>query len=851
VSWLSRVANVFRSSGTNRVLDDEIAFHIECRVADLVSEGMSREAAETLARRQFGNPLRVRETSRDVKVMRWLDDLVRDLRYAVRTLRRTPAFTTVVVLTLALGIGANTAIFTVANRVLFRPLPLASPDRLVQFGPVSIREFDLYRQQSRSFESLVSYTTINKTFHDGSEPERISAVAAERALFDLLGVRPLAGRTFGTTDTAQVAVASERFWKRRFAGAQSFENRTVVLDGGRYVIIGVMPETFQFPYGGTAADVWIPTELPRTESWFQRIDAAVGRVKEGVPIEAAAAELRVIGQRIEPLVQSEPTRTVSMTPLFEAVVGRSRRSVLVLLGAAAMVLLIACANVATLLLVRAAATTRGAAVRLALGAGYGRLVRQFITESTLLSLVASVVAVLVALGSIRLLMAVAGTQLQRSAEIGLDWRVFLFLLVIGIGTGIVFGLIPALVSRKSELNATLNTQGARTSRTRRSSAATNCLVVVEIALTFVLLAGTGLLLRAFLALEQAPVGIVAEHVLTLRIDTRGLRSVAAAERRDDMTAQGRYFRSIEDRVRALPGVSEAGFVTRLHIQSPGNTGYVAIPGQPPPSARRPVRLRDASAGYFRALGIPLRAGRVFSDRDEGVVVNEALVREYFPGMDPVGRVLDRGTIVGVVGDVRQNLRLPAEPELFSPLERTAYSAATLVVKAKMPPLTLVGPVRAAIREVNPHQAVFDVRTMEDVMTASHGDLNLALSLIGVFAGIAVVLAAIGIYGVLSYSVAVRRQEFDIRLALGADGRGLLRHVCAQSGRLVAIGGVMGVVGALALTQSLRALLYEVTATDPVTFTSAAILLVGVAGVACVQPARRAMAVDPLTVLRHE
>jgi putative ABC transport system permease protein len=780
---------------------------------------------------------------------------MRDIRYALRTLLSTPAVTFTALLVLALGIGATAAIFTVANRVLFRPLPLAKPERLVQLGTVGILEFQAYREQSRLFESLVSYSVLSKTLRDGAEPERVTAVATERGLFDLLGVRPLAGRTFSNIDSANLAVVSEVFWRRRFAERTSLENWTIVLDGEPYTVIGMMPANFEFPYAVARTDVWITTDLPRTGSWFQRIDVAVGRLKGDVTVETAAAELRAIAQRLEPLSQSNPTRTVTMTPLTEAVVGRSRKGILLLLGAAAMILLIACANVANLLLARAESRKREVAVRMALGAGRGRLLRQFLTESILLALVASAGAVFVAIGGVRVLMALAGTQIPRAFEVGLDWTVFLFLLAVGLGTGIAFGLMPALYSLKSDVSETLNSQGARSSRGRKSTSVTNGLVVGEIALAFVLLSGAGLLLRAFLFLEQAPAGVTADHVLTLRMETRGLglAETPPAETRSPMTAQGRYFREIEDRVREIPGVRDAGFVTRLHIQVPGFTGQFTIPGRPMPPNRRgfPARLRDVSPGYFRALGIPLRDGRIFTDRDPGIVVNEALVREHFPGEDPIGRVLDRGTIIGVVGDVRQSLRLPAEPEIFSPLARTPYSAATLVVNSQLPPLALVGPVRAAIRDINPNQAVFDVRTMDDVIMSSHGDLNLSLWLIGLFAGLAVLLAIAGIYGVVSYNVAARRKEFGIRLALGADAGRLLRLVFAQGGFLAGSGVLIGILGALGLTRLLRTLLYEVTPTDPLTFIGTTLLLVGVAVVSTLNPARRAMNVDPMTVLRDE
>jgi putative ABC transport system permease protein len=781
---------------------------------------------------------------------------MRDIRYAIRALLRTPAVTFIALLIMALGIGATTAIFSVANNVLFRPLPFADPERLVEFGTVGILEFQAYREQSRSFESLVSWGTVNKNLDDLGGPERISAVAAERGLFDLLGVRPLAGRTFAHDDPAAVAVVSEGFWRHRFGGRPPLDDWKIVLDRQPYTVIGVMPASFQFPYRATMTEVWIPTDLPRTDNWFQRIDVAVGRVKAGVTVDAAAAELRAIGQRIEPLRQSNPDRTVPMTPLTEAVVGRSRTGVLTLLGAVAMVLLIACANVANLLLVRAEGRKREVAVRTALGAGRGRLFMQFLTESIVLGLAASVAAVFIALAVTRVLGTLAASQIPRAFEIGLDWTAFLFLLASAVGTGVAFGIVPALQATRSDVTGVLNAASGRSSRGRGSVAMINGLVVAEIALALILLTGAGLLLRALLFLEGAPTGIVAERVLTLRMETRGLLPQQASPAGTDsrLSAQGRYFRAIEDRVSQIPGVRAAGFVTRLHIQSPGFTAEFTVAGQslPANSHGAPVRIREASPGYFRALGIPLRAGRMFTQGEPGIVVNETLVRRHLPaGADPIGRVLSRGTIIGVVGDVRQRLRLPPEPEIYSPLARTGYALATLVVSASMPPDRLVGPLRAAIREINPNQTVFDVRTMDQVITASHADLDLYLWLIGGFAGLAFALSVAGIYGVLSYAVAARRKEFGIRLALGADAGRVLRLVLAQGGLLIGAGVMIGIAGALALTRFLQALLYEVTTTDPLTFTAATLALVGVAMAACLNPARRAMSVDPMTVLHHE
>jgi putative ABC transport system permease protein len=780
---------------------------------------------------------------------------MRDIRYAIRALVATPTVTLTSLLVMALGIGVTTAMFSVANAVLFRPLPYSDPERLVEFGTMGMLEFQTYREQSQAFEGLVSFTAMNKNLHDAAAPERISVVAAERGLFDVLGVRALVGRTFVATDPPNVAVVSEGFWRRRSGASTSLNDWKILLDGQAHTVVGVMPDSFQFPYRTTMAELWIPFDLPRTTNWSQRIDVAVGRVRRGMTIDAAIAELRTIAQRLEPLVQSNPNRNVPFMPLTEAVVGRSRTAVLTLLGAAAMVLLIACANVASLLLARAEGRTREVAVCTALGAGRGRLLKQFLTESLVLALAASVAAVFIALGMTKVLVALAATQMPRAFEISLDRTAFLFLLAIAVLTGLVFGIVPALYATKSDVAGILNATSGRASRGSAPVALNGGTVVLEIALAFVLLTGAGLLLRALVSLNRAPTGIVADQVLTLRIDSRGLLASPSAVlgAGSALTAQGRYFKDIEDRVGQIPGVRAAGIVTRLHVQTPGNTATFTVIGRPQPADGRgaPVRLREASPGYFRALGIPLRGGRLFSDREPGILVNETLARETFPGENPIGRVLNRGTIVGVVGDVRQRLRLPPEPEIYNPLAATGYTAATLVVSAAIPPQRLVGPIRSAIREVNPNPTIFDVQTMEQVVSAAHADLDLSLWLTSVFAVLAFAVSAAGIYGVLSYTVAARAKEFAIRLALGAEPRRVLRLVLAQGSLLIGVGVVIGIAGALALTRFLRALLYEVTPTDPFTFTVSTLVLVAVALIACLNPARRAMAVDPIAVLRRD
>jgi putative ABC transport system permease protein len=780
--------------------------------------------------------------------------MVHDVRLAIRTLARTPGLTIPAWLMLTLGIGATTAIFSVASGVLLRPLPYADPDRLVEFGTTAIVDLEDCRADNRSFESILSYQTINRTLQGDGDPERIATVAAEHGMLALLGVQPIGGRIFDHNDGPNVAVVSEGFWKRRF-GQTSIGDRTITLDGQTYTVIGIMPAAFQFPYRSVMTDVWTPSTLPRTPNRFQRVDAAIGRLRTGVSLAAARVELQTIARRLEAAhADTNAGRTFSTTPLTDAVVGRSRTALLTLLGAVGMVLLIACANVANLLLVRSEARTHEIAIRTALGATRSRLIRQCLTESLLLTITGGVASLLVALAGTRLLVSLAASQIPRAWEIGLDWRVFVFLIGTSIATGIALGLVPARYATRPGVSTLLNASSGRSSRGRRASLVRDSLIVTEMALAFILLIGAGLLLRAFVNIRNVPTGFVAEHVLTLRMDARGGRVAGAAPATlGGLTGPGQYFRDIEDRVLQIPGVRAAGFTTTVPTQGGGYTGQFAIAGQPSgPADRNPVGLRYVTPGYFRALGIPLERGRIFLDAEPQVVlVNDAFVRQHLNGRDPLGVVLDRGTIVGVVGDVRQTLGRPPVPEIYYSLGQAGYSSATLVVSAELPPATLVNTLRAAIRNINSNQAVYNVRTMEDVVATAYADLSLSLWLMGLFAGLAVLLSMTGIYGVISYAVASRRREFGIRLALGADGGRLLRHVLAHSGRLIAAGVIIGCAGALAMARVLRALLYEVAPNDPATFGIVSLLLAVAAVAACVAPARRVLGLDPVVVLRYE
>jgi putative ABC transport system permease protein len=795
----------------------------------------------------------------------WLDARFQDIRFALRTLRRSPAFSMAAIGTLALGIGATTAIFSIVSGVLLRPLPFADPHRLVQLtetssgnvaGPVVYPDLEAWRGRSTSFEAMVAYSNVSRNLQDIADPEQVATVAAERSLFHMLGVEPMAGRTFLADDPPQVVVVSEGFGKRHFGAGPSALGRKITLDGEGFTVIGVMPDRFQFPYRATHTDAWIPWEAPpqfrRMPTY--RADFVLARVKPGIPLDRALAELNGIARRLE--MQDPETnrgRRARITPLSEVVAGNVRKSLLVLFGAVGMVLLVACVNIANLLLARAATRTREVAIRASLGAPRARLVSQFLTESILLALGGGLAGLAIATWGGNLLLKVAASDIPRSSEIGFDWRVFTFLLATCIVTGIGFGLAPAIGAARGNFHGALRQSGSH--GTAAGARFRDGLVVVEIAAAFVLLIGAGLLLRTFFSLQNTPTGLKAENVLTLHLTISETRAQAAG-------AAAQYCQEIEEHIRQIPGVRAAGFVSLLPLENWGWTARFSIAGRlEEAAAPMAAELRFVSPGYFRALGIPIRRGRGFTQFDRAdtgpvILINEALARQYFPNQDPIGQQTDRGTIAGIVGDVRQSgLDHPPAPEIYYPLAQNfgqlPSAGLSLVVSATVPPESLARAVLGAIRRVNPNQAVFNIKTMQRVIADSLSNLSLHLWLLGAFAGIALALAVAGIYGVTSYAVGSRTHEFAIRVALGADAGAVLEIVLGHGALLIAIGLAMGLAAAAGLTRLLQALLFGVRPMDPETLAVVATLLAAVALAACYVPAKRAMRLDPLVALKYE
>jgi putative ABC transport system permease protein len=777
-------------------------------------------------------------------MMQWVESTIQDLRFTLRSWGKAPAFTMAAIATLAIGIGANTAIFSVVSGVLLRPLPFSDPRNLVQLyetqprnsvqmgfdGPVVFQDFEQWRAQSRLLDGVITYSDSARNFQGTGEPAQVATVAAERGLFRFLGVTAPIGRTFDEGDPLNVAVASYGFWTGYLSGDRSAIGRNITLDGQPFTLIGVMPEGFQFPYGSSSQGLWVPWEAPAElrSHPTRRLNAVLARLTQGIGMEAARQELNAMES------PSQGHRIVRIKRLKDVVSGSARESLLVLLGAVAMVLLVACVNVANLLLARTASRAREIATRAAVGADRLRLIRQFLTESLVLALGGGIAGLAIGVLGSRLLLRIAAAQIPRAGEIGLDWRVFVFLLAVCMTTGIGFGLAPAIAAAR----------GVTSGLARRGvgSALRDALVVVEVALAFVLLAGAGLLLRTFLNLQYTNPGLNAENVLTLHV----------------VLSRARESMAIEERVTQIPGVRAAGLISMLPLQDSGWNAGFTITGQP---GIHETELRYVTPGYFRAMGVALRRGREFSPHDDPaaprvILINEALARLYFPNEDPVGRATDRGVIIGVVGDVHQAaLSVPAKPEIYYAVTQNFgqihQHGSTLVVRGNGPPEPLVGAIRAVIREVTPSQALFRVATMQGVIEESLANPRLYAWLVGLFAAIGTLLALAGIYGVIAYLVTLRTREFGIRMALGADAGRMVRLVMSRGALLTALGLAMGIGGAAAMTRVLRGVLYGVEATDSVTFGAVAALLAAVALGACLEPARRAARVDPSVALRCE
>ncbi len=810
----------------------------------------------------------------------WLRDLARDIPFAIRTLRRSPGFAALAIVTIGLGIGANAAVFSAVDRVLLRPLPYESPERLMRIwetqvsnpawrGSVSVPNLVDWRAQNRSFSHLVAYSTQGMNLEGGQQTERVQVVAAEAGLFDMLGSRALMGRAFQPDDSLagrnQVIVISEGFWRRALGARADVVGSTVRLDQQPYTVIGVMPSSFRWPATSTRTEGWrpylpTPNDLASRGSHFLSL---VGRLAPGVTEEQATRDLQAIAKRIEEQYPDEQAnRTVGFVPLQAAISEGVRPALVTLMISVAFVLLIACANVANLQLARAATRQREVAVRLAMGADRWQLVRQFLTESMLIAMLGFAVATALAWWALGAIGASTGTVLPSPAPVSLDGRVFLILLGVAVACGVLFGLAPALFATPSKLRDDLAGSGARTTSTRSQQAFRHGLVATQIALSLVLLVGAGLLIRAFLTLQSTESGMQTSGVLTARLSPVGTQDSTR------LTLPERLWVPVLDGVRPLPGVSGAGMISLLPVESWGWNGNYWIDGRPEPEPGKApqIEFRHISPGYFNALGVPMQQGRDLRDGDQRdgsnpIIVNEALAALQFPNESAIGHRVRRGsgpedlyTIVGVAGNVRQaGLDREALPEMYLPYGSRSggFPSMTLVVRSDLSHTTLADQIRAVVRGIDPTVPVSEVQSLDRVLETSLSTRRVGLWLMTSFAILAMVLAATGLYGVISFLVAQRTREIGVRMALGADRHNVVRLVLGRSSVLAVSGVAVGLVFAFWLARLLANQLVRVSVHDPLVFVVAPVLLLTTALLAAFVPARRASRTDPMAALRSE
>ncbi|HEX8501292.1 MAG TPA: ABC transporter permease [Pyrinomonadaceae bacterium] len=867
---------MFSKAEVERELDEELRFHLEKETEQNLARGMGPEEARRAALVSFGGVERVKEESRDVRGFRFFEELWQDLRFGVRALRKQPGFSLVVVLTLAIGIGANSTIFSFANGVLLRPLPYADPESLVALDEtspkrnvtsmgVSFPNFLDWRAQNRVFEDIAAYTEGTYTLVGGGEPEQIRGAGVSSGLFEILGVTPALGRTITPEEdrpgSETVVILSHGLWQRRFGSEPGAVGRTISVNNRPHTVVGVMPPGFKFP---EVADLWVPLALD-TQKWTRNDHGlgAIARLKPGVSLGQAAAEMEAIALRVEE--QNPVTNeglSVSVTNLRAGLVGGYRQSILILLGVVGFVLLIACVNVANLLLARASSRRREVSIRVALGAGRWRIFRQLITESLVLSAAGGALGLILALWGLQLLLTAVPVELPFWMKFDLDGRVLAFTAAVSLLTGIVFGAAPALQASKVDLNASLKEGGRSDAHAGAGMRRLRGLLVVgEVALSLVLLVGAGLMMRSFLRLQQVDVGVNPANVLTMSVPLPSAR-YREPERRSA------FFQQLVERVGALPGVREVGAVSNLPLSGSRWGRSLTVEGRAALSvgAAPVINHCVVTPGYFRAMGIPVLAGRDIAEADakdapKVTVVDERLAREYWPGESPLGKRVRFGppesnepwhTVVGVVGGVRHERPDAAtRMSVYVPYQQIPVREMTLAVRTGGDPAGLAVAVRSQVRGLDPDQPVTDVRTMGEVITSAIWQPRLHAILFGVFAAVALALASVGIYGVMSYAVTQRTHEIGIRIALGAKPRDILRLVVGHGLALTLVGIALGAASAFALTRVMTSLLFEVSPADPATFAANVALLTAVSLVACYIPARRATRVDPLVALRYE
>jgi predicted permease len=886
----TRLRALFRRESVLQDIEEELRIHVEMATEENLKRGMSPEEARAAALKSFGNPVRSTELGYDVRGGGWLEDVWQDLRYGIRMLLKQPGFTLIAVLTLALGIGANTAIFSVVNALLLRPLPYREPEQLVKVFRIqpdptkdmlpsiwSYPRLEMLRDHNLSFTEVVGFNQSPYNLTGTDAPEQLQMELVSDGYFPLLGVNPMVGRSFTAEDAGEVALLGYGLWQRRYGGDPQAVGKTIELDKQAFTIVGVLPPGFRGQSG--TADVWlpiwagprfIPTALTRPNDHNLQV---IARLKDGVTLAAAQADMQRLGAQIEQKYPSPKDASVGNTsPVLEPFQAAKvepvlKTSLLLLLGAVGLVLLIACANVANLLLARAVARQREFALRAALGASRLRLLRQLITESLLLALMGGASGMLLARWGVTLLLHIRprentnplfGTAYSDTFNfftVNLDWRVLGFNFALALLTGLLFGILPALQSSFINVNETLKEGGSGAGfHSQRKSRVRSLLVVSEIALALLLLSGAGLMINSLLRLQSVKLGFVPENLLTMTVYSRE----AKLELYEQLTA----------RVQALPGVEAASFSRNVPLLGRYARAVIDIEGRDD-IKKTDVGFHSVSPDYFKTLGIGLLRGRVFTPQDRAgaprvALINKAAAERFFPGEDPIGKRLRPyvGTqyqttelfveIVGVVADVPYGrLEEAIGPDVYISALQPTGQMRMLIVRSRVEAAALTAAVQRELLQLDRNIPLTAVQTMRERVADMTSRTRFIAVLLGLFAGLALLLAGIGIYGVLAYSVSTRRREIGVRMALGAQISDVLKLVIGQGMKLVFVGVALGLVASVALTRAIKSLLYGVSATDPMTFAAIALLLTMVALLACWIPARRATKVDPMVALRHE
>ena len=885
-AWITTLASRARTWLSPRAVDQDFASELDSHLAMLIDEnirrGMPPEEARRAARIKLGGVTQLKETNRELHSLPVIETFLQDARYAIRMLRKNPGFTAVAVLTLALGIGANTAIFSVVYAVLLKPLPYANPNQLVSAFQANIQEgvpedgtsypnFEEWRAQNHVFSDLSTINFHQLTLTGSGEPSVVNTCVVTPQHFALLDVKPLQGRIFYPDDGKQgappVVILSENLWRGALGSDPKIVGSSITLDKRPFTVVGIMPAAFRSPFINNAQDVWIPlVQDPLFGSWMARRGGhwlpVFGRLKPGVSLAQAQAEMDTISERLASEFPAENKGwTVRLVPMQKEIVGDVRTALLVLLGAVGLVLLIACANIANLLLTRATSRSKEIAVRTALGAGRSRIIRQLLSETAVLGLLGGVVGIALAYWGVRALSSLLPDNLPQLNAIRVDNFVLVFALALSAIASVAFGLVPALFASKSDIQASLREGSSRSGESGNRRRARSFLAAAEIALAMVLLVAAGLLLRSFSKLTSVSPGFDAQHIVKAEVSLPQFQY----SKPEQWTA---FSDQLLAGIQAQPGLQDSAIAIPVPIADGFINLAFEIAGVPPasPSDSRLANYVSVSPNYFRVMGIPLLSGRLFNQQDIAdaprvTLISKALAQRYFPNQDPIGKQLNFGfppnadvsrEIIGIVGDVRdKSLGDAPAPMMYVPFSQAPFWGANLVVKSTLSTSAVATSIRQQVQKIDKDLPVTDVEKLPDLLDASVSQQRFRTFLLGLFAAMALILAATGIFGVISYSVSRRTNEIGIRVALGASRSTILRMILRESLILAAVGLAVGLPCALAASHLIGHMLFGVSANDPVTLAAVAFTLATVAALAGFVPARRAMQVDPMVALRHE